>query len=45
MIIDSGATHHMWIAQNDFTKYKQTSGAYVHVSNGEKAPCLGIGTV
>ena len=45
VVIDSGATEHMWVRKSDFVSYDATPGAYVIIANDDKVPCLGRGTV
>ena len=45
IIIDSGATHHMWADHQAFTSFTKMENCYVTLANNYKIPTLGRGTI
>ena len=45
VIIDSGATHHMWNDSTAFISYAPTNNSYVSLANDYKIPMKGIGSI
>ena len=45
IIIDSGATHHMWNQQQSFIHYTKMQNCYITLANNHKIPVHGKGTI
>ena len=45
VIIDSGATHHMWNDSTAFISYVSTKTSYVSLVNDYKIPMKGVGSI
>ena len=45
VIIDSGATHHMWNDATAFTTFLPMTNSYVSLANNYKIPIAGVGTI
>ena len=45
IIIDSGATHHMWADASAFKSFTKMDNCYVTLANNHKIPTLGRGTI
>ena len=45
IIIDSGATHHMWNNKDSFITYTTLHNCYVTLANKHKIPVIGQGTI
>lgn len=44
-LIDSGASHHVFLDRQSIIKYKSVSGLTVSCENGQPVPVLGVGSV
>jgi len=45
IIVDSGATHHMWCDVSAFTSYQPMKGCYVKLANTQRIPIHGSGSI